>query len=120
MMSVLEMKSLHPRVIQALGGICWNLEPMMPSLRFEVLLQDFCRIEEEEEVLLSSSSLVYHKILKALVVVVVVVFLLSFSQQQPMLRDGVEIDLTRLGLFAVGYGSLHCIVLLTECALVVD
>ncbi len=92
----------------------------MPSLRFEVLLQDFCRIEEEEEeVLLSSSSLVYHKILKAFVVVVVV-FLLSFWQQQPMLRDGVEIDLTRLGLFAVGYGSLHCIVLLTECALVVD
>jgi hypothetical protein len=95
---------------------------MLPSLRFEVLLQDFCRTEEEEEeeeeeVLLSSSSLLYHKILKALVVVV---FLLSFWQQQPMLRDGVEIDLTRLGLFAVGYGSLHCIVLLKECALVVD
>jgi hypothetical protein len=32
----------------------------MRSLRFEVLLQDFGRIEEEEEVLLSSSSLVYH------------------------------------------------------------
>jgi hypothetical protein len=96
---------------------------MLPSLRFEVLLQDFCRTEEEEEeeeeeVLLSSSSLLYHKNLKVLVVVVV--FLLSFWQQQPMLRDGVEIDLTRLGLFAVGYGSLHCIVLLTECALVVD
>jgi hypothetical protein len=89
---------------------------MLPSLRFEVSLQDFCRTEEEE-VLLSSSSLLYHKILKPLVVVV---FLLSFWQQQPMLRDGVEIDLTRLGLFAVGYGSLHCIVLLKECALVVD
>jgi hypothetical protein len=90
---------------------------MLPSLRFEILLQDFCRTEEEEEEeeeVLLSSSLLYHKILKALVVVV---FLLSFWQQ-PMLRDGVEIDLTRLGLFAVGYGSLHCIVLLTECALV--